>query len=130
MSDTFIAYPAVFRPLHDKNEAYFIKFPDLSNTFTEGHGLEDAYRMASDVLAEMNYDNHHLPQPSKSQDIEADDDCFVVVVTANLSEKKRELQRFVRKNVTVEAEVARLAEIKGINFSQTLNEALKNKLGV
>ncbi|NVO88936.1 type II toxin-antitoxin system HicB family antitoxin [Lactobacillus rhamnosus] len=129
MSDKYIAYPAIFKPLHDKNDAYFVKFPDLSNTFTEGHGLEDAYVMASDVLAEMNYDVKDLPAPSAVKDIPTSDDEFVAIISANLSAKKRELAKYVRKNVTVPTDLANQAEERGINFSATLADALKEKLG-
>lgn len=128
MADKFIAYPAVFKPLDDKNDAYFVSFPDLPNTFTEGHGLEDAMLMASDVLAEMNYDNPKLPEPSNPQSLDVEDGSFVVIVSGNLSAKKREFQRFVRKNVTVPAELAAQAEQNNVNFSKTLTEALREKL--
>ena len=130
MSDKMIAYPAVFRPLNNERYTYIIQFPDLPNTFTEGYWLDDAYVMASDVLAEMNYDNQHLPKPSSPNDIELNDGEFVAVVSANLSAKKRELQKFVRKNVTVPADLAQRAEAEGVNFSATLSDALKVKLGV
>lgn len=129
MKDKLIAYPAIFKPL--KNDAFFVSFPDLPNTFTEGHGFDDALLMASDVLAEMNYDNKHLPSPSYPKDIGLENDgSFVAIVAGNLSAKKREFQKYVHKNVTVPTELAQAAEEENINFSQTLTEALKEKLGV
>lgn len=130
MVDKFIAYPAVFKPLDGKLDTYFISFPDLPDTFTEGHGLENAMLMASDVLAEMNYDKTKLPEPSLPQDLEIEDGSFVVIVSGNLSAKKREFQKYVRKNVTVPAELAYEAEKEKINFSKVLTEALKEKLEV
>lgn len=128
MADKFIAYPAVFKPLGGKHDAYFVSFPDLPDTFTEGHGLEDAMLMASDVLAEMNYDKAILPAPSTPQDLELEVGSFVVIVSGNLSAKKREFQKYVRKNVTVPAELAYEAEKEKINFSKVLTEALQEKL--
>jgi predicted RNase H-like HicB family nuclease len=130
MTDKYIAYPAIFQALHDQRNTYLVKFPDLPDTFTEGYGLNDAYLMASDVLAEMNWDKPKLPVASTPQKIDLNDDEFSAIVTANLSAKKRELQKFVRKNVTVPAELAHEAEQKGINFSATLTEALTDKLEV
>ncbi|WP_054777908.1 type II toxin-antitoxin system HicB family antitoxin [Lacticaseibacillus saniviri] len=129
MSDKVIAYPALFRALHDDKDTYLIKFPDLPNTFTEGYGLEDAYLMASDVLAEMNYDQKNLPKPSELNSLKVSNDEFIGIVTANLSEKKRAMQKFVRKNVTVPTDLAKRAEDAGLNFSATLTEALEAKLG-
>lgn len=130
MADKYIAYPAVFTLLNNKLDSYFVKFPDLPNTFTEGHGLEDAYIMASDVLAEMNYDNNRLPEPSPIEDIKADDGQFVAIISANLSERARKDKRTVRKNLTLDADLVKLAEDAGINFSKTMNNALKERLGV
>lgn len=92
MSDKYIAYPAIFKATNDAQETYLVHFPDLPNTFTEGHGLEDSYVMAADVLAEMNWDRTQLPEPSKTTDIKVHKDEFIAVIVANLSAKKRELQ--------------------------------------
>ncbi|KRL08426.1 type II toxin-antitoxin system HicB family antitoxin [Schleiferilactobacillus perolens] len=124
MADKFIAYPAIFHPTHGDHDIYLVKFPDLPNTFTEGYGLEDAYVMASDVLAEMNYDRKDLPKPSNPKTLKISGEEFVTVISANLSAKKRELRRYVRKNVTVPADLANWAENTGINFSATLTDAL------
>lgn len=94
VSDRVIAYPAIFTPTNDSDDTYLIKFPDLPNTFTEGHGLEDAYVMASDVLAEMNYARKDLPSPSLPNNIEKADSEFVVIVSANLTAKEREISQF------------------------------------
>ncbi len=80
-------------------------------------------------MAEMNYDQKNLPKPSKLDSLKLSDGEFAGIVTANLSEKKRAMQTFVRKNVTVPTQLARKAEAQGLNFSATLTEALKTKLG-
>ncbi|KRO17402.1 hypothetical protein IV56_GL000317 [Lacticaseibacillus saniviri JCM 17471 = DSM 24301] len=85
--------------------------------------------MASDVLAEMNYDQKNLPKPSELNSLKVSNDEFIGIVTANLSEKKRAMQKFVRKNVTVPTDLAKRAEDAGLNFSATLTEALEAKLG-
>ena len=125
MADHFIAYPAIFKHLGGKNDAYFISFPDLPDTFTEGHGLPDTLLMASDVLAEMNYDKKTLPRPTAPLDLpQLEENTFVAIVSGNLSAKMREFQKYVHKNVTVPAELARKAEAEQINFSKVLTQAL------
>lgn len=128
MRDAYIAYPAVFKALHNEQDTYFITFPDLPDTFTEGHGLEDSFLMASDVLAEMNYDKKELPTPSDPKNIAVEESEFVVIVSGNISAKKREFQKYVRKNVTVPAELAYQAEQEQLNFSKILTEALRERL--
>lgn len=128
MKDTFIAYPAIFEPL--KDDIYFVSFPDLPNTFTEGHGLDDAFIMASDVLAEMNHDNKHLPKASNPKNIRLDietsnENSFVVIISSNLSAKKREFQKSVRKNVNIPINLAFQAESENLDLSKVLIDALR-----
>jgi predicted RNase H-like HicB family nuclease len=127
MTDKFIAYPAIFHPTHNARDLYLVKFPDLPNTFTEGYGLADAYVMASDVLAEMNYNQKDLPEPSNPKIFTLADEDFTAVISANLSAKQRQLRRHVRKNVTIPADLAAWAEAADINLSAALAETLAEK---
>ncbi|KRM27289.1 hypothetical protein FC91_GL002633 [Schleiferilactobacillus harbinensis DSM 16991] len=83
--------------------------------------------MASDVLAEMNYNQKDLPEPSNPKTFKLENEDFTAVVSANLSAKKRQLRRHVRKNVTIPADLATWAEDADINLSAALAEALAAK---
>lgn len=121
-----VHYPAIFKPLG--NDIYFVSFPDVPSAFTEGHGLSDAFEMASDVLATMLYDEKKLPSVSNPKNFELSDDEFTGIVEANLTEASENFEKTVRKNVTIPYNLAKQAEEKHINFSQTLTNALKIEL--
>jgi hypothetical protein len=70
-----------------------VRFPDLPDTFTEGYGLSDAFEMATDVLAEMNWNKRQLPHPSSLNSLRPKKGELVALITANLSEKRRTITR-------------------------------------
>ena len=56
---------------------------------------------------------------------------FVAMITLNLSEYRRTANvKIIRKNTSIPEWLNNLAEKENINFSQTLTEALKKKLGI
>ena len=96
------AYPAVFTP--EEAGGYSVSFRDLEGCYTCGDNIEDAIYMAEDVLALClwDYENEkkNVPLPSVPGTIELKDGEFVSFIRA------------------------------GVNFSQVLQEALKQKLGL
>lgn len=127
MKKRIVTYPAIFKPV-DK-DIYFISFPDVKGAVTEGHGLKDAFEMASDALATMLYDEKKLPKITNPKDIDLDDDgSFVALVSADLTKAADNFEKTVRKNVTVPYNLASRAEEKNMNFSKILTDALREKL--
>ena len=66
MKKRIVTYPAIFKPI--AKDVYFISFPDVKGAITEGHGLADAFDMASDALATVLFDEKEFPKmtdPSK-----------------------------------------------------------------
>lgn len=65
-----IRYPVILEPQEPKG--FFVRFPDMDDTFTEGDTEEEAIRHASDVLTAMlgwRIDNGHpIPNPSRNVD--------------------------------------------------------------
>jgi hypothetical protein len=49
--------------------------------------------MATDVLAEMNWNKRQLPHPSRLNSLKPEKGEIVALITANLSEKRRTLTR-------------------------------------
>ena len=126
MKEKIVSYPAVFKEI--EKDVYFVKFPDVDGAFTEGHGLKDAFEMASDVLATMLYDSKRLPKVSNPASYDLQDDEFVAIVQADLAKAADNFEKTVRKNVTIPYYLAKQAEENHINFSQLLTQALKTKL--
>ncbi len=127
------AYPAVFTP--EENGLFSVTFPDLEGCYTCGDNIEDAIRMAEDVLAFTLYDyeqeRKNLPAPSSFTDIPLKEGDFVNFVRCDTQEyHRRNSTRAVKKTLSVPEWLNDEAEKAGLNFSQVLQEALKEKLGV
>jgi predicted RNase H-like HicB family nuclease len=129
-------YPAVFDP--NENGGYTVTFPDLPGCVTEGDNLDEALLMAAEAMAlhlyGMERDGDEIPEPSKPSDVtlpeDVDKDAFVTLVQARTEPIRDELQnRAVKKTLTIPQWLNDAAEKEGINFSQTLQFALKEKLG-
>lgn len=124
-----VIYPAVFSP---ENNFYNVTFPDVPEAITFGDGIDEAVSMAQEALGLAIYDNESQPIPTNPKDIILDNkDDFILMVTLDLEEYRRKNHsKTVRKNTSIPEWLNVIAEKENINFSQTLTEALKEKLGV
>ena len=134
------AYPAYF---FKEENGYSVIFPDLNYLSTCGDSLEEAFSMAIDCLAAYLYwlkeDNEIAPTPSSmeqldlaafAQELELDStDGFVNIVTVDVDEyAKIHFEKSVKKTLTIPGWLNTAALQQNINFSQVLQEALKEKL--
>ena len=127
------AYPAVFTP--EENGGYSVTFRDLEGCYTCGDNIEDAIYMAEDVLALClwDYENEKktVPIPSAPGTIKIKDGEFVSYIRADTIEYARKVSnRAVKKTLSIPEWLNIRAEEAGVNFSQVLQEALKQKLGL
>lgn len=134
-------YPACF---FKEESGYCVIFPDLDNLATCGENLEEAMTMAVDCLAGCLYslkqDGKSAPPPSDIQaihmesvarELEIDDaqESFVNLVSVDVSSyAKAHFERSVKKTLTIPEWLNNAALEKGLNFSQVLQEALKQRL--
>lgn len=124
-----IVYPAIFSP---ENNTYNVTFPDVPEAITFGENITEAVIMAQSALGLALYERAQMPPASSPKDIhlESDED-FVVMISLDLNEYRRKNHaKIVRKNTSIPEWLNILAEKENINFSQTLTDALKQKLGV
>jgi predicted RNase H-like HicB family nuclease len=130
-------YPAIFDP--NEHGGYTVTFPDLPGCITEGDNLDDALRMAAEAMAlhlyGMERDGDDIPVPSKPSEIQlpedADKDAFITLIQARTEPIRDEIQnRSVKKTLTIPKWLNDEAEEAGINFSQALQYALKEQLGI
>lgn len=124
-----LVYPATF----EKDGKYIlVKFPDVPLAVTQGESIEQAYEKASEVLGLALEDEVTYPVASTFEDIKkAYPLKDVALIGIDLKEYQRKYKaKVIRKNVTVPEWIAELAVSENINFSQTLTDALKQKLGV
>ena len=124
-----LVYPATF----EKDGKYIlVKFPDVPGAFTEAETMEEAFIMAEEVLGAMLETYTDFPIASTIKDLHKTyPDKDIALISIDLVAYRRKYHsKTIRKSVTVPEWLNDLAEIERINFSQTLTEALKNKLGV
>lgn len=134
-------YPAVFMK---EDDGYSVIFPDLNYLATCGDDLNETIEMATDCLAGYLYtsklDGEDINKPSNIKEINIgkiakefdakEDDCFINLVSVDVEKYAKEhFSKCIKKTLTIPEWLNNEAIKKGINFSKTLQDALKNKLG-
>lgn len=127
-------YSAMFTPNEDGTK-YFARVPDLPGCVTSGSSLQDAIDQITDAvsawLVVAEDDNLSIPPATPQTDLEHVPDCVFSVVQADtIAYRAQTDTRAVRKNVSLPAWMADMADKRGINCSQVLQEGLFAKLGV
>lgn len=112
---------------------FYVSFPDLSGCVTTGHDLSDAIEQATDALSAWlcvaEDEKLDIPEPSKQDEIKRNKGNYLAIISADtLKYRAATDTRAVRKNVSLPAWLARLADQRRLNCSQILQEALLSKL--
>lgn len=124
-------YPAIFTP--EQEGGYGVVVPDLPGCGTFGETLVDAIEMARDAISMWLCDaedkNETIPQQRKSSEHHVSGDSFVNLIDADTAEYRRVNEsRAVKKTLTIPSWLNVQAEKAGINFSQVLQNAIKDQL--
>ncbi len=129
-----IYYPAVF---HKENKGYWVEFPDLEGCLTKGDTFNEALFMASDVLGEwLNAkDFFHIDKFNKPTDLEKimkdyPNELVSMIEYDDVRWKKEHAKESVHKTVSLPQWLYELASEKGISLSKSLQNALKDELGI
>jgi len=132
MKKKLTVYPAIFTKYNDDNEYYVIEFIDFEGCITEGKNLQEAFYMAQDVLGLCLDDFSKLPEPTIDfSNIQLEKNQFISYVNIDLNEYRRKYNnKSIKKTLSIPCWLNTLAEKNNINFSQVLQEALKNKLEI
>lgn len=121
-----IVYPAIF---HFEDGGYWCEFPDLDGCFSQGgtelEVVENAKESLEGYVSSVLEHGGNLPKPSEITSLHAEGKDFLTYISCDISKDKK----FVRKNVTIPEWLSVRAEKASVNFSQTLQEALFEKLG-
>ena len=126
------AYPAIFTK---EKEGYSVTFPDIEGCFTCGSTLPEAIERAEDALSLMLFDHEEdgetIPPASDVKTVQQGTAEIVSLVCCDTVEyRKLYDDRTVKKTLTIPNWLNTLSERAGINFSTTLQEALKAKLDI
>ena len=126
-----IFYPAVFTK---EDNGYWVKFPDLPGCFTEGDSISEAYEMAQEAMGlwlETENRTFNYPEASDITGIRtAENEQIVLVEFDPIEYLKHTSSKSVKKTLTIPEWLNTLAEEQNVNFSQVLQNALKENLHV
>lgn len=125
------AYPAIFTPV--ENGAYDVKVPDLPGCRTCGKDLADAIFMAEDAVSMWLWDAERKSEaiPASTQLPSVAAPRFSNYIVADTDEYRRKNDnRAVKKTISLPNWLNIQAEQAGVNLSQVLQDALKEKLRV
>lgn len=123
-------YTAILTP---DGDGYDVAFPDLPGCHTCGDDLNDALRMAQDVLGgyltRMEDRGISINPPSPQSALKRGEDDVVTLVSIDTAIYRRLLSnRSVKKTLSIPEWMDETAKAKGINFSQVLQDALAKAL--
>ena len=144
-----VTYPALFYydDTDGANAPYFVTFPDFEHSATQGEDMADAMAMASDLLginlADYIENGREIPTPTPinalslaSNNPFQDDEnidlvydpskSFVSMVMVDVAEYLGS-QEPVKKTLTIPRWADTLGRDLGLNFSQTLTDAIADK---
>ena len=130
-----LIYPACFYPCEEGG--YTVVFPDLPGCVTEGDTLAEAMEMAVDAssgwLLTSVEENNQLPKASNIKNVIPDEyeNGFVSLIGVDLDEySQKHGNKAIKKTLTIPAWLNTIAEDNNVNFSQVLQSALKDQLGI
>ena len=130
----YYSYVAV---LDYEDDGIHITFPDLPGCVSFGENEIDVIKQARDVLAlhlwGMEDDEETPPAASSIKAISAqqplrENETYLLVDAFMPAIREKMANRFVKKTLSIPAWLNSQAESCGINFSQTLQKALKQEL--
>ncbi len=125
-------YPAIFT--YESDQEIAVDFPDLKCA-TSGVSDDDAFLSARELLGCVLYgleeDGEKIPKPTSLADIKIQPNERVVLIDAYMpSIRMAQVNCSVNRTVTLPAWLNAAALERNINFSQVLQEALKERLHI
>ena len=126
-------YPAIFTP--EEKGMFSIRFPDIEGCFSCGDNLEDGIEMAEDALALMlthlEDNRRKIPTASAINDLAIENGEFTTYVSCDTTTYRRLMNNSaVKKTLTIPSLLNDSATAAGVNFSQVLQDALKQQLNI
>jgi predicted RNase H-like HicB family nuclease len=129
-----IVYPVILTPAKiGYGSGYAVYVPDLEIN-TQGYDMAEAIAMARDAIGMKGIceqdEGRAISEPSVTEPAREKGDIVTWVDIDFDKYRRANDMRTVRVNVTVPQYLKDLGEERGINFSQTLQKALKEELKI
>lgn len=129
MKNQLTVFPAIFT---FDGKYYNVDFIDLKGCSTFGDSIQNAYLMAQEAMG-LYLDNlTNFPDPTLDiSNIVLQENQLVSFVSIDMDEYRKKFNnKSIKKTLTIPEWLNYLSEKNNINFSQVLQEALKEKLGI
>ena len=129
MKKQLTVFPAIFT---FDGKCYNVDFIDLKGCSTFGNSIQNAYSMAQDAMGLYLDNMTNFPLPSLNfSNINLKENQFVSFISIDMDDYRKKFNnKSIKKTLTIPEWLNYLAEKNNINFSQVLQEALKEKLGI
>lgn len=132
MKKDVYVFPAIFE--YEIN-GISIFFPDLLGCLPCGQDTEEAIKNAKEAMAlhlyTMEQDGEVIPEATTIDKIKVDENQIPILIEVHMPLYREAIENsYVRKNVTLPSWLEKEATKKGINYSQVLQSALKERLGI
>ena len=132
----FYRYHAIFSY---ESDGIHVVFPDLPGCVTFGTDEDEAIRMSKEAVSlhlyGMEQDGEDIPSPSSIKALAEtetldENETFFLVEAFMPAFREKQNKRFVKKTLSIPYWLNVEAERQGINFSQTLQNAIKQQLNI
>ena len=125
-------YTATFVPNGDGTK-YYCRVPDLPGCITTGSSIDDAIEMITDAasgwLVVAEDEGNEIPAPTPQHKLDIPENATRSIIRIDTFAYRAATDtRAVRKNVSLPAWMATLAEKRGVNCSQVLQDGLMQLL--
>ena len=124
-------YPVILHP--EPEGGFSVSVPDL-NIGTQGETIAECIDMARDAIGLWGIceqdEGRVIPEPSGLTPEHEEGELVTLVDIDFDASRRAHDMRTIRKNVTIPSYLNDLAERAGVNFSQVLQDGLKQRLGV
>lgn len=132
MKKDIYVYPAILTQYKDN---IGITFPDLPGCVSNADNVDEAVKCSKEALAlhlyGMEEDNFEIPEPSSIDKLKLEKNEIPLLVDVYMPLYREAIANETTKTtVTMPQWLKTLAEKNKINFSQVLQAALKDKLGL
>ena len=125
-------YPAVFHKAEEGG--FWVTFPDIPECMTQGDDMAEAYEMAVDalglVICDKIEEKEPIPEPTEVDKLDPEDGVLAIVEFDIMEYRKKHSSRAVKKTLSIPEWLNQEALARNINFSQVLQEALLEKVGM
>jgi predicted RNase H-like HicB family nuclease len=126
-------YPAIFEK--EQEGGYSIYFPDVEGCYTQADDVTEGIENASDALCLMLYElekqGKPIPEATNIKDIINNGEDILTLIACDTKFYKNYFEgKSVKINATIPLWLKEEGEKKNVNFSQILQNGLKEYLGV